>query len=296
MGKLGGTITSAPVAEVAPGEDDDASDWDGPGDWAPKSWRKGAYTWEQADELDYEDLVEGEPLPPSWHGKRSNPTSGFSTLHIYEFNNMVSGYYRRLHAVYGVPVGWATLDADEGTFRARIDEIKAVDESGGDLDEVLSKFGFLNEEHYEWTADAVAPGYRELGDMQAKLNQVAAEQKQIMADRMAGELKGELEPVEGVSLEDWAGGQASLSQGGTVDNILAVLSIDQPAWDRISAEWNARMSRDTTATIATAYGNAFTGAGLGRFGAQGQASSDSLLDRQQDGRRRTGAVFDGALD
>lgn len=277
MGDLGGTMTQAPTAEVPDGEEDDASDWNGPGDWAPMSWRKGAYTWEQAEELSYEDLEDGDPTPPSWHSKRSNPTAGYSTLHVTELNTMKNGHHRRMFAVYGIPVGWGKNDADESELRERVDAIKASLEEG-DADEVLSEYGFLDEEHFEYVADRALPGYREVGDMQALLDEQAKAQKQVMQDRMAGELAGELEPVEGVTMEQWAAGQASLSQGGTLDAILSGLGIDQPAWDRVSAEWNDRMSRDSTATIATVYGQAFSGAGAGQFAAAGQASSASLLD------------------
>jgi hypothetical protein len=79
-----------------------------------------------------------------------------------------------------------------------------------------------------------------------------------MQQKLAGELKGEVEPVEGISLDQWAGAQVKIVSGGQLADVLRGLGIDQAKWDRVSAEWNARMSRDTTATIATAYGNAFT--------------------------------------
>lgn len=73
-----------------------------------------------------------------------------------------------------------------------------------------------------------------------------------------GKLAGEVEPVEGISLETWAEQQVKIASGGTLDDITKALGCDKAKWDRVSAEWNARMSRDTTATIAMAYGNAFT--------------------------------------
>ncbi len=73
-----------------------------------------------------------------------------------------------------------------------------------------------------------------------------------------GKLAGEVEPVEGISLEQWAEQQVKMASGGSMDDIIKSLGIDKAKWDRVSAEWNARMSRDTTATIAMAYGNAFT--------------------------------------
>lgn len=78
---------------------------------------------------------------------------------------------------------------------------------------------------------------------------------------------GGLEPVEGVSVEQWAQVQAALASGGDVNALIARAGIDRARWDRVSAEWMARMQSDTTATIATVYGNAFAGASQGQHGA-----------------------------
>ena len=47
--------------------------------------------------------------------------------------------------------------------------------------------------------------------------------------------------------------------------ILSKIGIDRAKWDAVSNEWMARMSRDTTVTIATEYGKAFSSAGQGMF-------------------------------
>jgi hypothetical protein len=90
-----------------------------------------------------------------------------------------------------------------------------------------------------------------------------------MNNKLQGELKGEIEPVEGISLDQWASVMVKIVSGGNLDQILGGMGIDKAKWDRVSAEWNARMSRDTTATIATAYGKAFTSSSSneGKFGA-----------------------------
>ena len=89
-------------------------------------------------------------------------------------------------------------------------------------------------------------------------------------------LAGELAPFKGVSMETWAAANARIAQGQPMDKVLADLRIERPLWDEVSAEWNARMARDTTLTIATVYGQAFTGAGQGQFGAAGQAVAASM--------------------
>ncbi|HSQ64441.1 MAG TPA: DUF6620 family protein [Polyangiaceae bacterium] len=103
--------------------------------------------------------------------------------------------------------------------------------------------------------------YGDVGDiMHVKMKATQDYMMKGMQAQMApgGKLAGEVEPVEGVSLEQWAEQQVRVASGGTVDEVCRALGCDKAKWDRVSAEWNARMSRDTTATIATAYGNAFT--------------------------------------
>ncbi|MFO7562596.1 MAG: DUF6620 family protein [Enhygromyxa sp.] len=99
-------------------------------------------------------------------------------------------------------------------------------------------------------------------------------------------LSAELEPVEGVSLEQWAKAQAQVASGGDTNQIIAGLGIDKAKWDRVSAEWNARMSRDSSATIAMEYGKHFSSAGVGQFagaaasaaaGGAGQTEADAPI-------------------
>jgi hypothetical protein len=97
-----------------------------------------------------------------------------------------------------------------------------------------------------------------------------------MQARAQGELAGELAPFEGVSLQEWAGAQAKVASGGDVDDIIRDLGIDRAKWDRVSAEWNARMSRDTTATIAMEYGKAFSGAAQGMYGGAAAAGAGAM--------------------
>ena len=78
-------------------------------------------------------------------------------------------------------------------------------------------------------------------------------------------LAADLEPVEGVGLEQWAKAQAQIAGGGNADQIVAGLGIDRAKWDRVSAEWNARMSRDTSFTITMEYSKHFQSAGVGQF-------------------------------
>ena len=98
-------------------------------------------------------------------------------------------------------------------------------------------------------------------------------QQQMKGHIAAAKSGGLLDPVQGVTLEDWAGANAKLAAGEPIANILKVLKLEKPAWDTVSAEWNGRMSRDTTFAIATVYGGAFTNPNIGKFAAGGGAAA-----------------------
>jgi len=75
-----------------------------------------------------------------------------------------------------------------------------------------------------------------------------------------------LEPVEGITLDQWAQANAKLASGGTTDEVIKGLSIDAPKWDRVNNEWLTRMSNDTSFTIATKYSAAFNQSATGNLG------------------------------
>ena len=76
---------------------------------------------------------------------------------------------------------------------------------------------------------------------------------------------GELAPVEGIGLDQWAAMNAAIAQGVHLDDMLKGAGVDKGRWDRASAEWTARMSRDTTFTISSIYGAAFQNASKGKY-------------------------------
>ena len=136
--------------------------------------------------------------------------------------------------------------------------------------QLFAEYGVRNVQHYR-QVKATVDRFIQTPQAQAKYGDIndimhvkmKATQDYMMAGMNAqmgagGKLAGEVEPVEGISLEQWAEQQVRIASGGTIDDITKALGIDKAKWDRVSAEWNARMSRDTTATIAMAYGNAFT--------------------------------------
>jgi hypothetical protein len=85
-----------------------------------------------------------------------------------------------------------------------------------------------------------------------------------------------LEPVEGVTLEDWAAANAKMVSGTTSDEICKLLGIDAPKWDRVNAEWLARMKNDTSFTISTKYAAAFNQSASGNLGKGAASAAESI--------------------
>ncbi len=199
--------------------------------------------------------------------------------------------------VYPFPPGFEGLSLDDWYMRfariqdrmTHVDEIdlpEMVDVDGDSIDPevvlLIQEFGFQTGGQYEafknWSGYSWAQHTGENpADLMARM--IMKSQEVLMrekADAMrAPGGGGALDPVEGVSLEQWAAVQAGIASGGDANALIAQAGIDGARWQRVSAEWNNRMSTDTTATIATAYGNAFAGAGTGQFGAAAAAAVQS---------------------
>jgi hypothetical protein len=199
--------------------------------------------------------------------------------------------------VYPMPPGWDGLSVEDWFYqleRVR-DHLMHVDEedlepiySNGsylDPEEVLliRVYGFRSGGHWEvfrnWGVASWAAHLRQNPtDLEFRQSGVARER--ILRER-AGSMTGQgaggggLDPVEGVTMEQWAGVQAALAGGGDLAQLLARARMDRPKWDRVSAEWLQRMSTDTTHSISTAYGNAFAGASQGQYGAQAAQAAAS---------------------
>lgn len=192
-----------------------------------------------------------------------------------DLNAIASGAERRAKAAY------RTLGDVEGPMWQRVDDaayatintLEAL--SDAQLAASAQQYGLKKDARYGYR-DYLAGLKFEFDDAVRRANKQAQRgldaamehQKQEMDGHIAKAKSGGLmDPVQGVSLEDWAGANAKIVSGEPLENVLKVLQVEKPAWDAISAEWNGRMSRDTTFAIATVYGNAFTNPNIGRFAA-----------------------------
>lgn len=170
-------------------------------------------------------------------------------------------------------------------FRAEL-HISAAWEDDTERRAALAQYGIRDEQHFYqvtstmeryFMSDDADSRYGGLdGIMQLKLDATNDQTREEQQARVEGELASEFEPVHGISLQQWAVAQAFVAQGGDAAEIVAELGLDDATWQAVSAEWNDRMARDTTATIATEYGKAFAGGGAGQFAAQGAAAADAM--------------------
>ncbi len=237
--------------------------------WANYDWTKAAGADFDWPDIDSEDIGKLEP----WlclQVMEDGSLRGWQDL-----NAIPDGDERRLEACarcLGMP---ADMPGDYDEAMEWIEAVRDAD----DLEVEAQSRGFKCNDifSYEDHLDAVEARWEEerrkaWGDTQDLLDDQMAQLKQQMDTNIAAKREGgELDPIQGVSIEDWAAANAKMVSGTTIDEILGVLQIEKPAWDEINAEWNARMSRDASATIATVYGNAFQNPNIGRFAGVGSA-------------------------
>jgi hypothetical protein len=164
---------------------------------------------------------------------------------------------------------------DENGFFNAVLHMESEGEQGGtdaSRAEIMARYGIRDRSHWQ---DVKAAVYHTLAHkhgssdraMQSEMNwRMGETQRRMQSKQAAKAASGELAPVEGISLEAWAAFNASIVGGANYEDLLKGAGVDKPRWDRVNAEWNARMARDTTFAIATIYGNAFQAASKGKYG------------------------------
>ena len=188
---------------------------------------------------------------------------------------------------YDQPQGWDNLSIDDWflKFEKLRDRMMHIDDEQGlpmmmdddgdplDPEEVLliTEFGFKTGGGYEAFRNySVHKWAQQTGesptDCEFRMGGIARER--VMAEKaeaMSGP-GGALDPVEGISCEQWAQMQAQIGTGADAAGLIAAAGMDQAKWDRVSAEWMARMSSDTTMAVMNVYSNAFAAGSTGQFG------------------------------
>ncbi len=158
--------------------------------------------------------------------------------------------------------------------------------------QLLQQFGYRHREHYEWVKLSFMKYYGSPGgsatldmyswssnDVQSRMMAARMKQTQNKQNTFAAQNTELLAPVEGVTVEQYASIAARQATGLSMPDFQALIAqngMDQAKWDRVSTEWIRRMSMDTTATIATIYGKAFSGSGAGTYGQAGAAGAAAM--------------------
>jgi hypothetical protein len=180
-------------------------------------------------------------------------------------------------------------DDEESFFNAEL-HMESEGAMGGTDEsraEIMESFGIRDRSHWRDVKNAM---YQLLAEkhgsieaaFQRNMNWRAGHSQRAMQQKVAQvAASGELAPVEGVSLDAWAAINASIVAGANLDDLLKGAGIDRARWDRVSAEWNARMARDTTFAIAQVYGNAFQNASKGQYAAYAREANAARAENRE---------------
>jgi hypothetical protein len=69
-----------------------------------------------------------------------------------------------------------------------------------------------------------------------------------------------LQPIHGISLQDYAAASSKMANGVSIDAIVKALGVEMPIWDEASALWISRMQQDSTFTVISLMGTYFADA------------------------------------
>jgi hypothetical protein len=178
--------------------------------------------------------------------------------------------------------GWDPNDWQ--TFHYRNNAVSQAANEGGEdaANAKCREFGLRDYEHLSAVSSTFQRHFGEQqAFMQAAMNAVMQQQRETLG-AAAQSNQAIFEPVEGVNLELYATTQAkAATTGGDMakwGQVLAAAGCDQAKWERVSAEWNRRMSgqaADMNATMAllTEYSKYFGQAGQGQYGAAAAANA-----------------------
>jgi len=176
----------------------------------------------------------------------------------------------------GFDVAGFDVNNDEDAFFNAVLHMESEGQFGGTDEsraQIMQQYGIRDRSHWQTVKEsnyhALTHKYGDFNEVsQREMNWRQGQMQQHMMGQVAkAQAGGGFEPVEGVTLETWAAINAAIVGGGNAEDIIKGSGIDKARWDRVSAEWNARMARDTTFAITTVYGNAFQAASQGKFNA-----------------------------
>ena len=197
---------------------------------------------------------------------------------------------------YNIPKTWQNIDNAEEWFHqlerakwAQINNaVKYPPMTDADGEEIDPQFVVLMKEYEvespaQWSAFSVGYSSKiwntENEDPTAFLFKMSniGRQKMIATNAVTESAEGGvLAPIEGISCELWAKANARLASGGTLEEAYQICGCDAAKWDRVSAEWLARMSNDTEFKIMPIYSAAFNTSATGNMVVGSETNDETI--------------------
>jgi len=176
------------------------------------------------------------------------------------------------------PKGWENLSDDE--ILGKLSLVALGYSQSNDGEKYLKEQGFESEDHLMGYRDYFQNMLAEkrgisMYELIGQTTQATQQQMMNTAQTMKG-TGGIMEPVEGVTCEEWAKVNAMIVSGIPLEDAIKEIGADLAKWDRVKNEWQTRMSNDTSFTISMVYANAFNASATGNLGKTSDISEESF--------------------
>jgi hypothetical protein len=246
---------------------------------------------EAAADEPQEDEADDAPAPPQKKGPRGKPLDQFGVEWDYvthegmgfnDGDDEDAMTFKKNGKTFFKP-DWGRLNPKQWVEYWKVNFALEAAMANDDDDEyaaALKQQGFRNRNHWKRVQATFLKHY---ADDPEFTNAAMVARQEGTRDAMRKAVKpGALDPIEGVSLQVYASiaAQQQSVQGAAFVKLLAKHKLDEAKFARVAEQWLARMSdqSDPTAAmaIATEYGKAFAGAGVGQFGASAAEASESM--------------------
>jgi hypothetical protein len=180
--------------------------------------------------------------------------------------------------VVKMPIGWDKYSDEE--VLGRISVVALEYSQKGNDQNYLKKEGFDNEDHLMAFKTSFETGFAKkrglsIYDVMGISQQAMQSQMLKNAEGMKGS-GGIMEPVQGISCEEWAKANAAIASGKAQEEAFKLIGVDAAKWDVVNTEWTTRMSNDTSFTIMQVYSKAFTASSSGNLGGVSQINDTNF--------------------
>ncbi|MCK0161178.1 DUF6620 family protein [Allomuricauda sp. F6463D] len=159
----------------------------------------------------------------------------------------------------------------QSDIKKTLEKMKELQTSNADVFyQKLQEYEFIDAKHFDYwhylynkktqlSQQEIYKTNKTLKDLSTNM------EHQKNANVEAAKTGGLLDPIEGVDIETWAAVNAKIANGADLEQVLKVVGVEKPIWDKVSADWTARMSQDTTYAISQVYADAFVNPNIGKF-------------------------------